>query len=317
MISWHQAMAGCLAAAAAFSGSTAFAQAYPARPPTILVNFAAGGSTDVAARIVATRLSTELGQTLVVENRPGAGGTLGPTALAKAAPDGYTLGLANQGSLAVAPWMFKVSYDIPDFAFIGVFCKYRYVMIASNESPFHSVKEVVDAARSGEKPLLFGTPGPSANFIFPQLTKATGARFEQVLYKSGTEAATAVAANNVPIAVVVSSEALPYLQGGKVRLLASATESRWPAYPDVKTIRELGYAASIESRMALAAPKGTPPEIVDKLRKALKVAANDAGVREKLDGIGLEPSYMAPDDYEQYVRQDKVKSQAMVKELAP
>ncbi len=301
--------------AAVSSAYTHAADAFPNKPIRLVVNFGAGGSTDIAARIVAKKLASILGQGVVVENRSGGGGTIGPSYLAKQEPDGYTIGLTAQGAIATAPWMYKVTYDTDDFDYIGAFSKYRYVFIVGADTPYKNIQDVVDAAKKSSKPLLFGTPGPQTNFVFPMLTKQTGAEFEQVLYKSGMDTTVGVASNQVPMAVVISPEAWPQMQAGKVRMIASATGSRWSEYPDVPTVAEQGFDATIEGYLALGAPKGVPAPVLAKLRDAVEQTMADESVRTEMERAGMEATYMKGPEYGELMRKEKAKAKVLIQEL--
>ncbi|RCW68644.1 tripartite tricarboxylate transporter substrate binding protein [Pseudorhodoferax soli] len=307
-------------AAAAFGLAAAIAplhasEVFPNKAVRIVVNFGAGGSTDIASRIVAKRMSQELGQPVVVENRPGATGTLGPAYVAKQPADGYTIGLTPFGAMVVGPWMVKVSYKTSDFDYLGAFSKYRFGLVVNADTPYKTIGDILSAGKKSNQPLLFGTPGPATNLIFPMLTRTSGVKFEQVMYKSGTEAALAVVANQVPMSVSVSTEVLSQLQAGKLRLIASVTSTRWPEYPDVPTAKEAGFDALIESFLGMAVPKGTPADRLEKLRAAFKTTMADPSVRDELNRVGMEPAYLDGPTYDQLVEVERQKMGEQIRAL--
>lgn len=304
-----------LAFAASVLTAAAIEPDFPTKPVRVVVNFGAGGSTDIASRIVAKRMEQELGQAVVVENKPGANGTLAPGYLMNRPADGYTIGLTPFGAMVVGPWMVKVPYKTSDFSYLGAFSKYRFGLVVNPETPYKTIGDILEAGKKSKQSVLFGTPGPAPNLIFPQLTRISGVKFEQVLYKSGTETALAVVANQVPMAVSVSTEVLAQIQAGKLRLIASVTDTRWPEYPDVPTAKEAGYDASIESYLGMAVPKGTPQARLEKLRAAFKATMADPVVKADLIKVGMEPTYLDGPAYAELIEVERKKMGDQVRAL--
>lgn len=289
-----------IVAAAAIMSVTAMpvqAQQFPNREVTLVVNFGAGGVTDIATRLFAKYFEKELGVPVVVTNRPGASATLGPAYVARQKPDGYTIAVVTFSAVAITPNLIEVPYKIKDFDFLGVYGRYRYGLVVGANSPYQTVAELVEAAKASDKPLFFAAPSAPNNLAFFELSKQTGAKFEQVLYKSGTDSVTATAAGEVVAAVQTPPEINPQVDSGNVRMLASVSPSRWTDRPEIPTMLELGYDISIESWMSLALPAGVPADIMARLNKAFEAAVKNPEYMEELNKLGLDPVYMTGQEY--------------------
>lgn len=278
-------------------GTPAYASKYPEKEVQVVVNYGAGGVTDVATRLLAKSFEKHLGAPVVVVNRPGGQATLGPAFLSRQKPDGYTVGIITYSAIAITPHLLEVPYTVKDFDFIGGFGRYRYGLAINADLPYKSVEEFVDAAKASDKPFFFGVPGAPNNIAFFELANLSGAKLEQVLYKSGSESVGAVASNQVHATIQTPSEIAPFVQSGKVRLLASVSPDRWHDLPDMPTMNEAGYNIQIESWLGLAAPAGTPDNVLNHLEKALEAAANDPDLIEKLNNMGIDPVWLSGDGY--------------------
>lgn len=283
--------------AMALAALGAQASSYPTKEIQVVVNYGVGGVTDTATRLLAPLLEKELGQTIVVVNKPGGQATLGPSFVARQKPDGYTVGVVTYSAVAITPHLIDVPYTAKDFEFVGGYGRFRYGLAVQADSPYKTVKDFVEAGKKSDKPLFFGAPGAPNNIAFFDLAKMTGARLEQVLYKSGTESVMAVAGKQVEAAIQTPSEILPHVKSGKVRLLASVSPERWSDLPDMPTMKEAGYDVAIDSWMGLALPAGTPKDIVERLDKALANAMKDAKLIESLNNMGIDPVWMSGADY--------------------
>lgn len=283
-------------------GSSAYA-AYPDQEIQLVVNYGAGGVTDVGSRLLAKALEKQLKKPVIVANKPGAQATLGPAFVARAKPDGYTVGVVTYASIAMMPHLIEVPYSVNDFDWVGVFGRYRYGLVVNANSPYKTVAEFVDAAKQSPKPFFFGVPGAPNNIAFFQLAKLSGAKLEQVLYKSGTESVSAVASDQVAATVQTPSEILPQVESGRVRLLASVSPERWSDKPDVPTMKEAGYDVSINSWMGLALPKGTPVDVRKRLETALAQAMKDPELVNGLNNMGIDPVWMSGQDYKDKIIQ--------------
>lgn len=268
-----QAVAMSLLSGAALQ---AHAQAdYPTRPIELSVPYGAGGATDVMARKFATFLEKELGQTIVVQNRPGAQGTLQMNQLAKAKPDGYSLGVAGYNALTyTVQRMSKPPFTVDDFTYFGEIGTFSYGLVVPSQS---SIKNMDDYVAASKQPrgITYGVTGAPNNIPYATLKKTTGGTFEEVNYKSGLEAATAAAGNHVESALQNPQDIIPLVQSGQIRLIASMTDQRITGQEDVPTAREQGYDVQVYSSLGLAAPKGLPEAVRKKLQDAtMKVLRN-------------------------------------------
>lgn len=275
----------------------AFAADFPEREVRLIVNYGAGGNTDGASRALAQGMEKSLGKPMIVENRPGAMGTIGPSYVARQAPTGYTVGVITFSTQAIAPHLMKVSYTIDDFDYVAGFGRFRYGVAVRADSPYKNLNDLVAAAKQG-KGLFFGAPSSPNNLAMFELGRVSGAKFEQVSYKSGAETVTALLGGQVEVIVQNPSDILPHVKSGKMRLLASASPMRWPEMPEVPTMKEAGFAVEIDSWLGIGVPKGTPRNIVDKLQVAAEAALQDQSLRKNFENMGVDPSYMSGKEYE-------------------
>jgi tripartite-type tricarboxylate transporter receptor subunit TctC len=271
----------------------ATAQNYPGKPIHILVPYAPGGITDIAARIVGAKLTEAWGQQVVVENRPGGNGFIAMSAGAKAAPDGYTLTMATVGDVAINPAMFKdMPYDVQrDFAPIAMVSDAPMVLATNAGTPYKSVDEVIAAAKAQPGRLSVATPGNgSVNQIVLEWTALnTGTKFQHIPYKGGAPAAAALAGGDIPLGVLASSSAGPHVKSGRVRVLAVTMGKRSKLNPEWPTLQEAGVKEVDASNWtALFAPKGTPQAIVDRLNAEVVKILNMPDVKERFAGGGVE-----------------------------
>lgn len=270
---------GQVVAMGLLSGAVMYAahaqEKYPSRPIELSVPYGAGGTTDVMARKFATFLEKELGQAIVVMNRPGAQGTLQLGQLAKAKPDGYALGVVGYNALTyTAQRMSKPPFKIDDFTYFGEVGTFSYGLVVPAKSGIRNLNDYIAASKQPQG-ITYGVTGAPNNIPFALLKKTTGGKFEEVTYKSGLEAVTAVAGDHVESALQNPQDIIPLVQSGQVRLIASMTDQRIRGYENVPTAREQGYDVQIYSSMGLAAPKGIPEDVRKKLQDAtMKVLQN-------------------------------------------
>ena len=287
-------LAMCLTASTSSYAQGTAAAAYPAKSVRLLVGFAPGGGTDSAARTVAVKLSELLGQTVVVDNRPGAGGNIAADAVANAAPDGYTIGLANIGSLAVNPHMpdgtpYKT---LKDFAMISNGVTFGNILVVRIDSNIKTLADYIAAAKNKEKPLFYGSPGlGSAGHLAGELLQArTGTSAEHINYKGGGPAMTALLAGDIQAIFASAPTAIPQVKGGKLRALAVTGAQRSQALPDVPTVAELGFPGyQATNWYSFVAPARTPDAIVKKLNEAIVAALRDPKTIERLETQAMEP----------------------------
>ncbi|MFT4191465.1 MAG: tripartite tricarboxylate transporter substrate binding protein [Comamonas sp.] len=291
------ASAGLGLAAAPLAG---FAQdGYPSRPITLVVPFPPGGSVDIMARQYSEPLSRILGTAIVVDNRPGAGGSVASGTVARAKPDGYTLVVSSQSSHLANPLTQpNISYDpIRDFANITILGRQPNVLVVHESLPIHSLKDFIAYAKAHPGQLNFGSGGTgSMGQLNVELLKSvSGIDTTHVPYRGGSQLITAMVSNEVQFLLDNLVIMLPHIQAGKVRALAVAAEQRVPQLPDVPTFAELGYPQlNLSSWTGLAAPKGTPDAIVQTLYKAVRQAAADPKMSAALRERGVFPPEELP-----------------------
>lgn len=271
-------------------------ESFPEREVTMVINYGAGGNTDVAARAIGNAMERILKKPVVPSNRAGALGTLGVGYLAKQKPDGYTMGIVTYSTIAITPHLMKVDYKADDFDFIAGVARYRYGVAVRADSPYKSVADLVKAAKEG-KGIFFGAPSAPNNLAMYELGRKTGGKFEEVTYKSGSETLSALLGGQVDVIVQNPSDIVPYVKTGKMRFLASASPMRWKEFPEVPTLREQGYEVEIDSWIGLAYPKGTPKPIRDRMEQAAMAAAQSAELARTFETAGVDPVSISGEEY--------------------
>jgi tripartite-type tricarboxylate transporter receptor subunit TctC len=297
-------LAGCLATTAAHAQPAA---GFPAKPVRAIVAFAPGGANDVVVRLVGNRLSELWGQPVIVENRPGAGATLGMELVARAAPDGYTLGAGNQSSLVIGPLLNpKVGYDpLKDLSLIGSTALTAYVLAVNPSVPAKSVADLLRLARAKPGFLSYGTAGSGtvSHIATELLLGATGTRILHVPYKGAGPYVTALIGGEIDLAMVALPAVEAFVRSGKLRLLATAGARRAEAAPDLPTLAEGGLKiAPVEGRYGLVGPAGMPRDLVLRINGSIGQAVASAELRKRLLAAGFEPSTDTPEQYAASVR---------------
>ena len=298
--------------------SWSVAQTYPSKPIHLVVPFPPGGPTDIVGRMVAQKLSDGVGQNVVVENRPGAGGTVGSASVAKAAPDGYTLLYGSTSTLAIAPSLYKnLPYD-PQKAFAPIsLISSGPIIIAVNEKvPARTLKEFIELAKRSPGKLAYGsggngTPPHLAGELFKTVA---GVDLLHVPYKGGGPAIVDLAAGQVQAIFEGQVALMPHFQSGRARPLAITGPKRSPALPDVPTAAEAGlpkYDANFWS--GVVAPAGTPPDVIGRLNGALVKALGSPELRDALTKQGLEPAGNTPQEFAEHIRAEAQKWAGVVK----
>lgn len=297
----------------------AWAQNYPNhRPITFVVPFAAGGLSDVPGRILAAEMQTRIGQTIVVENRPGASGMTGAQAVLRAEPDGYTL-LVNALADVQNLHYLSVPYNpIKDFALIGMVADGPPVVLVVNAKlPYKSVADVVADAKANPNKVSFGTSGPATSpaIAVTQLNALAKTSIAQVPYRGSGPAAGAVVTGEVQGAFVFYSNARPLHEGGKVRALAVASPQRMPNWPEIPTMTELGFAGfDHRGFVGLAAPGKTPAPIVAFLNKHLNEAIKSAAFRQRVDPLGMTvPTDNTPEKFAEFMQREITRQAELAK----
>src|SRR5436190_12647423 len=311
-------LAATVCAAAILHCACAAAQGWPAKPVRVVVPFPPGGSTDIVARIVAQKLGERLGQSMVIENRGGAGGTLGAAQVAKAAPDGYMLLVASTSTHVVAPGVYpKLEYDpVRDFAPVSLMAVSPYLLVVNPALPAKSVKELVELARKQPGKLNYASAGvgSTTHLAMEMLKAASNTYMLHIPYNGNGPAGTAVIGGQVEILFGSLPALLPHARGGRVRALAVGTLVRAPSMPEVPTVAESGYPGFDASPwLALVAPAGTPQPVIDRLHREIVTVVQAADTRELLDKAGAEPLTSSPAELAARVRDGVAKYAKIIK----
>ncbi|WCM87480.1 tripartite tricarboxylate transporter substrate binding protein [Acidovorax sp. NCPPB 3576] len=312
-------LAAALALAATGFAPAAFAQAFPNKPITIIVPFAAGGTTDILARVIGQGLSAELGQSVVVDNRAGAGGNIGGQMAARAPADGYTLFMGTVGTHAINAALYKkMPFDpVKDFAPLTRVANVPNLLVANPNQPYKTVQELIAYAKANPGKVNFGSSGSGSSIhlsgeLFKSLAKVD---MQHVPYKGSAPAVTDLLGNQIGIMFDNMPSAIQHVRSGKLRPIAVTTAKRSPELPDVPTIAEAGvpgYEAT--SWFGMFAPAGTPAPIVAQLNKALVKVLSQADVKKKLADQGAEPVSETPEQFAAFIQAESAKWGKVVKE---
>ncbi|UFN50457.1 tripartite tricarboxylate transporter substrate binding protein [Roseomonas sp. OT10] len=285
---------------------------YPARPVTIVVAWAPGGGTDYVARLLAEQFGREFGQSFVVENRPGASGTIGHASVARARPDGYTLLMGVNSTYAMARHLFgnRGYDDEKDFAPVGRLATIAAYLCVHRDSPIRSVADLVAAAKAAPGRMTYASPGAgSSGHLAPELfLKMTGLQVENITYRGGAPMLQAMLAKEVDMAFLDVVTVLPYLRSGELRALAIGSQERLALTPDIPTVAESGVPGfACNTDYALLAPARTPEPVIRRLHEGVAAALNSPAVREKLaaNGYVIEPG--APEQWPAYLAAESAK----------
>jgi tripartite-type tricarboxylate transporter receptor subunit TctC len=303
-----------LISAAAFG--TSAAAAWPERPVTLVVPYSAGGNTDVMARIAAQEFQKSFGQTFVVENVLGAGGTIAAQRVASAKPDGHTLFFATTAQLSIAPYMQKVNYDpTADFIPIAVFGQSFSVLGVHPSVPGKDLKEFVAYVKANPGKLNYGSGGVGTvgHLVSASFATRAGLDMVHVPYKGGALATTDLLSGQIQMYFGNSIELLPHFKAGKIKVLAVGTSARTEQFPDVPTVAEFYPGFSMPAWNGLLAPRGTPKPIVDALMKRIQEVVRDAAIVKRLRAIGVEAGGPAGDALVSLIRTEQANYKAAIK----
>lgn len=284
----------------------AAAQQYPSKPILFLMPLQAGSAVDVMVRIVAQKMSDDMGQQIVIENQPGAAGSIGAERVKRAAPDGYTVGVLNDSILTMIPNIRKVGYDpVKDYSPVGVVAAITWVMVVNNDLPAKTVKEFIALAknRPGKIDYSSGGNGSPQHVAMEAFKAATGVDLTHIPYRGATAAAVDVMSNRVQAHFSAVSIVQPYIKDGRMRALGVPSASRSPLLPQVPTMAEAGVPGfEWRTWASLVVPVGTPKPVVDRLSAELVKAVNTPEVRDRLISQGLEPIGSKPETVTQWTR---------------
>jgi len=285
---------GLLFVAASLTSAAWAAEIYPSKAVRWIVAYAAGGGSDVLARTVGAQLSTQIGQSVIIDNRPGGATVIGAEIVAKAPPDGYTVFTADNGTLIFNTALFrKLPYDpVKDFAPVGLMARFPLLLAVNPSAPYASAKELIDAMRKDPGKLSYASPGVGSPHHLAMEMLKQRAKFDaaHVAYKGMAPAIQDVVGGQLPVIVVDTAAGAAMIKSGKLKVLATFSKTRLASMPDVPTLIELGYT-DIEASawQGLVVPAATPKEIVDKLGAELQKAINTPSVRTHLLELGVEP----------------------------
>lgn len=304
--------------AAALAGGPALAQAFPSKPIRLIVGYPPGGGIDFAARVVQAPLQDALKQSLVIDYRPGAGGTIAAAELTRANADGYTLLVANTGPFAIAPYLqAKMPYDpVKQFTYIGQISQGSYIAVTRADHPARDLRDFIGWAKAnaGKANFASGGAGTSTHLNGELMNAATGLALTHVPYKGSAPAIAELLGGQTQVMIDAGSALLPMIRAGKLRALAVTGARRDPQLPDVPSVRELGLGA-MESVgfQGLVGPAGIPKDVVAVLSTALARALDTPDVRAKFAGVGAEVSPLGADAFGAFVRAENEKWATLIR----
>jgi len=301
-----------------FAGA-AFAQTYPVRPVRIIVGFAAGSATDIIARVVAERFTRTMGQPFIVENKPGAGGSVGAEQAKIAPPDGYTLVAAGSGPFGINPAIHsKLPYDpIKDFDFIGNMVLTPQTLAVGVQTPYMTVKDLAAAAKARPGEIAYASlgNGSTSHLTMEAFLSVAGLKLNHVPFKGSSDAHTQIIGGNVPVMFDTISGVLPQVKNGKLRVIGVAIPQRSPHLPDVPTIAEQGYPGFESVGWAgLAAPAGTPVAILDRLNSEIRSMLQDPAVKARIDQLAFTPVSDSRQEFTAFVKSEIAKWSKIAKD---
>src|SRR6185295_4662010 len=309
--------AGLLAAAVVAFAGVAQAQQFPTRPVTLIVPWPAGGSTDIGMRALASATEKHLGQSIVIENKPGAGGTIGPANMAAGAkPDGYTVA---QLPITVfrMPFIQKTSFDpTRDFSYIIHITGYTFGVVVKADAPWKTFGELIEYARANPGKINYGTPGAgtSLHITMEQVAKQQGIKWTHVPFKGTSETTGALLGGHVD-AVAYATCWAPLVNAGQLRLLVLWTAARSKNWPEAPTLREVGIDMVSNSPFGIAGPKGMDPAVVKTIHDAFKKGAEDPAYLEATAKLDQESAYMSSEDYRRYAAAQLVEQKKLIEDL--
>jgi tripartite-type tricarboxylate transporter receptor subunit TctC len=307
-----------LAMAAVASGPALAQDKFPSKPVTIIVPQAAGGANDAIARIIAQKLTEQMGQSFVVENRTGAGGNVGTAAAAKARPDGYTLMLTADSSMVINPSLYKsTGFDpVKDFEAVGTVATAGYVLVANPSFPARNVSELVTLAKQQPGKINIGSAGNGTlnHLIGEMLGKATGIELVHVPYKGAAAAVTDLVAGQVQVSVQSLPSSISFIRSGRIKVLGVVNPKRVPALPDAPSIGETIRGFGATPWYGVFVPAGTPKAIINQLNAEIAKALDSKDVQERLAGVGCEPYKTTPEQFVALVREELPRWAKIVKD---
>jgi tripartite-type tricarboxylate transporter receptor subunit TctC len=300
-------LAGAVACLAlvVLAATAANAQSYPTRQVTLVVPFAPGGPADFLGRLIGQKMSEDLGQQIVVDNRPGANTIIGAQAVAKAAPDGYTLLMAIDGTLVMNPFLYsKLAYDpFKDFAPVSLIALVPSAVVGNINIPVNSIKELVEQEKAKPGTFQIGISTPTSQVNVGLLNMMAGTNFTMVPYRGGTTQITGILASDIPLGMESINVSLPLWRDKKLKILGLVSAQRLSLAPEIPTIAETFPGYDLGIWQSIVAPAGTPRDVVGKLFGSIKKVLAMPDVREKLLAAGIEPaSSNSPEEFAAFIR---------------
>ncbi|MDQ2187186.1 tripartite tricarboxylate transporter substrate binding protein [Alcaligenaceae bacterium A4P071] len=304
-----------IAALAVLASVSAVAQTFPTRPITLVAPFPPGGSTDVLARLLASRLEARLGQTVVIDNKPGANGAIGAAAVTRAAPDGYTILVMGASSFTINPLLYKtINYDpLNSFEYLGVAGGTQLVILTNPGTRIGSVADIVSQSKT--ESLSYGSFGSGSlpHIAGESLAQKTGANLMHVPYKGSAPALMDLIGNRIPLSIETLVAAMPQIQGGKVKPVAVLGAKRSDKLPNIPTVQESGVAGfDFETWFGFVAPKGTPQDVTARLSEAIRDMMADPATRMALDSAGFDARYLSPIAFRDQVERELQRNMAVI-----
>jgi len=295
-----------LACTAVLSIATAWAQAWPTKPVRVIVTFSPGGSSDIVARLLGAPLQNELGQSVIVDNKPGAGGTIGALEAARAAPDGYTLLLSNSAPISISPAMQdQPRYDpVAGFTHVAYIGSVANVFVVHPSVPAANLRELVGWIKQQPNPVAYGSGGIGSigHIVGETLKKDQGLQMEHVGYKGSAPMHNDLLSGTIKLAIDTLPQNVPFMKDGKLRALAVTSPARAPMAPAVPSVAELGQKKLVaENFLGISGPAGLPRPIVERLHAAMKKSIANPTVQQRLAELGVQGRDMSPEEFTAFV----------------
>ncbi|RXT07141.1 tripartite tricarboxylate transporter substrate binding protein [Ammoniphilus sp. CFH 90114] len=272
---------------------------YPTKPVEFIIQYGAGGGTDLSYRAILKNIEKDFGKSIVVKNVEGGGGITGITQLSKADPNGYSAGVIAAGQMVHAPLFKEVPVSLDDFVVAGAFGEFLYGIIVKDDAPYNTFEEFVQYVKDNPGKLNASTvPATVSTVLYTWLKSEFGLEFNELPFNSSADSTKALLDGSADFTFAVSSGTNPLIESKDVKLIASTSNSRWPIAPEVPTLLELGYEnASIRTFLGIGFPKGTPEDVTSKWEDAIKKALEDPEVQDQFKKMSVEPSYMSAEEF--------------------
>jgi tripartite-type tricarboxylate transporter receptor subunit TctC len=294
------------------------AQTFPSKPVRMVVPFPAGGGLDTTARAFGLKLNDYWGQTVVIENRPGASGMIGAESVVRAPKDGYILLVCSPAEVALNPALYaKMTYDpFKDLAPISLAATYPNIVVVHASVPVKTVKELIALSKKTSGGLPFGSSGTGStqHLAGEWLNFNAGFNYLHVPYKGAAPATTDLVGGQIPTAILGLAPVIPHIKSGRLRGIAVTAAQRASTIPDVPTMNESGIKFESTQWFGFLAPAGTPPEVIAKIQADVKRAAADAGVRDRLSPLGGDPAANTPEEFAAFIRAENAKYAKVIKD---